>query len=222
MKTAIVIGATGLVGSELVRLLLKDTRFEKVKIFVRRSANIVNKKLEEHIIDFDAPDGWKKLITGDVLYSAMGTTLRAAGSKEAQYRIDYTFQYHFARIAAANNVKQYVLVSAAGSGTDSKIFYSRMKGELERDIKKLPFETIHIIRPGMLSGERVEVRTGEKLGIGFMNLVGMIPGLKNLKPIEGKEVAMAMINATFRQVTGIHAYTMGEVFKLSELPKVKA
>jgi len=221
MKTAIVIGATGLVGEQLVILLLKDTRFEKVKTFVRRSANIVHPKLEEHIISFDDQDNWKKLVTGDVLYSALGTTLRIAGSKEAQYKIDYTYQYAFAKIAAANNVKEYVLVSAAGSTPDSKIFYSKMKGELERDIKKLPFETIHIIRPGMLAGERQKVRTGERLGIGIMNLIGKIHGLGSLKPIQGNEVAHAMINATFRHVTGIHTYTMGEVFKLANLNVLK-
>jgi len=218
MRTAIVIGATGLVGRQLVTLLLRDTRFEKVRIFVRRSTDITNEKLEEHIINFDEPDNWKKLVTGDVLYSALGTTLKAAGSKEAQYKIDYTYQYCFAKIAAANGVKEYVLISAAGSTPNSKIFYSRMKGELERDIKKLPFETIHIIRPGMLAGERVEVRTGEKLWIGVMNTVGIIPGLHSLKPIQGNEVARAMVNATFRHVTGIHTYTMGEVFKLATLP----
>lgn len=216
MKTAIVIGATGLVGSRLVALLLKDTRFEKVKVLVRRSLNIPNDKLEEHIVNFDEPDTWKKSVTGDVLYSAMGTTRRAAGSKEVQYKIDYNYQYQAAKIAAANDVKEYVLVSAAGSSPDSKIFYSRMKGELERDIKKLPFETIHIIRPGMLAGERVEVRTGEKLGIGVMNVLSMVPGLGKLKPIQGEEVAKAMINATFRHVIGIHSYTMNEVVKLAE------
>jgi len=221
MRTAIVIGATGLVGEQLVKLLLKDTRFDKVKIFVRRSAAINDPKLEEHIIDFDDQDMWKKLVTGDVLYSALGTTLRVAGSKEAQYKIDYTYQYQFARIAAANNIKEYVLISAAGSSPDSKIFYSKMKGELERDIKKLPFEVIHIIRPGMLAGQREKVRTGEQLGIGVMNIISRIPGLGRLKPIQGKEVACAMINATFRQVEGIHTYTMGEVFKLAGISNGK-
>ncbi len=215
MRKAIVIGATGLVGGQLMELLLNDSRFESVKIFVRRTANITHPKLTEHIVDFDAPDTWKKLVTGDVLYSAMGTTLRVAGSKEAQYKIDYTYQYNVARTAAANEVKEYVLISSAGAAIDSKIFYSRMKGELERDIKRLPFETIHIIRPGLLAGERVQVRTGEKIGIGVMNAISIIPGLGKLKPIQGREVAQAMINATFRHVVGIHTYSLGEVFDLA-------
>jgi uncharacterized protein YbjT (DUF2867 family) len=216
MKTAIVIGATGLVGGSLVELLLKDSRFEKVKLLVRRSIGITNNKLEEHIVDFDEPDKWKKLVTGDVLYSAMGTTLRTAGSKEAQYKIDYTYQYQVAKTAAANGVKQYILISSAGATPDSKIFYSKMKGELERDIQKLPFDTIHIIRPGILAGERKEVRTGEKLGVGIMNVLSLVPGLGKLKPIQGEEVARAMVNATFKLVVGIHSYTLGDVFKLAK------
>lgn len=216
MKTAIVIGATGLVGRSLTEMLLKDRRFDTVKIFVRRTAGISDPKLEEHVVNFDEPDTWKKRLTGDVLYSAMGTTLKTAGSKEAQYKIDYTYQYQVAKYAAANGVPQYVLVSSAGAATDSKIFYSRMKGELERDIKKLPFETIHIIRPGMLAGERDEVRTGEKLFTGIMSFLGKMPGLGNLKPIQGTEVARAMINATFRQPVGIFSHNMGAVFKLAK------
>ena len=215
MKTAIVIGATGYVGSRLVELLLRDSRFEKVKTLVRKSSGIINAKLEEHVVDFDQMDTWKKLITGDVLYSAMGTTLKAAGGKDAQYKIDYTYQYQVAKAAAAHDVPVYVLVSAAGSDPASKIFYSRMKGELERDVKKLPFDTIHIIRPGMLGSGRTEVRGGEQIGIGVMKLISRFPGLGSLKPIDGKEVGQAMINATFRQVQGVHSYTMGDVFKLT-------
>jgi uncharacterized protein YbjT (DUF2867 family) len=222
MRTAIVIGATGLVGRQLVELLLIDSRFGLVKIFTRRSTGLSHKKLEEHVVDFDDVLNWKKLVTGDVLYSAMGTTLRKAGNKENQYKVDYHYQYQVARAAAGNEVKEYVLVSSAGADPGSKIFYSRMKGELERDVKKLPFAAVHIIRPGILSGARYEVRVGEKIGIGIMRVLSVIPGLGNLKPIEGIQVAKAMINATFRHVIGIHAYTMGEVFKLANRANVLA
>jgi uncharacterized protein YbjT (DUF2867 family) len=220
MRTALVIGATGLVGGELVQLLLKDTRIERVKIFVRRSSGSVHPKLDEFIVNFDEPDAWKKYLTGDVLYSAMGTTLKAAGSKQAQYRIDHTYQYQTAKAAADNGVKGYVLISAAGADTRSHIFYSRMKGELERDVKKLPFDTIHILRPGMLAGHRPEARTGEQLGITIMSVIGHLPGLSMLKPIQGRDVARAMINASFRHVVGIHTYNMGQVFKLAERTNV--
>ena len=217
MKTAIVIGATGYVGSRLVELLLRDSRFDKVKTLVRKSGGTANSKLEEHVVDFDNPDTWKKHMTGDVLYSAMGTTLKAAGGKAAQYKIDYTYQHEVAKVAAAHNVPVYILVSAAGADPGSKIFYSRMKGELERDVKKLPFDTIHIVRPGMLGSGRKEVRGGEQLGIGVMKAIALIPGLGSLKPIDGKEVAQAMINATFKQGQGIRSYTMGGVFKLAKM-----
>src|SRR5690349_10962018 len=138
--TAIVIGATGLVGSELVQQLLDDERFSLVKIFVRRSFGKQHPKLEEHIIDFDKIHEWGHLVSGDVLFSALGTTLKQAGGKEAQYRIDYNYQYDVADAAAKNKVPVYVLVSSAMANVDSKIFYTRMKGELERDIKKLPFQ----------------------------------------------------------------------------------
>lgn len=215
MKTAIVIGATGLVGKQLVDLLLKDSRFELVKIFVRNRTNITHNKLQEHIVDFDQLSDWKRLITGDVLYSSMGTTLRAAGSKEAQYNVDYGYQYNVAKAAAANDVKEYVLISSAGANAESMIFYSRIKGELEQSVQRLPFETIHIIRPGILSGNRQVARVGEKIGIGMMAVLSAIPGLGKLKPIEGHTVAMAMINATFRHVVGIHFYNMGEVTRLA-------
>lgn len=217
MKVAIVVGATGLVGTELTGMLLNDTRVEKVKTFVRRSSNLTHEKLEEHVVDFGNIDSWRKLIEGDVLYSALGTTLKSAGSKEAQYYVDYSCQYEIAKFASLHGVPEYVLISSAGASPDSRIFYSRIKGELERDIKKLPFETIHILRPGILDGERAEIRTVEKLSVGLMKVLSRVPGLKKYEPIKASNVARAMVNATFRHVIGIHSYSLEKVLKLSEV-----
>jgi uncharacterized protein YbjT (DUF2867 family) len=216
MKTAIVLGATGMVGSALVQQLLQDDAYSKVKVFVRRSTQIHHPKLEEHIIDFDQPAGWWKQVTGDVLFSAFGTTIRKAGSQEAQYKVDYTYQYQMAEAAASNDVPIYVLVSAAYASPDSKIFYSRIKGELERDVRKLPFRSVHFLQPGMLAGHRHEVRIGEKMGIMVMTMVSWIPVLRRFKPIQAAEVARAMIHAAARPYGGTSTYTMGKVFRLAK------
>ena len=151
--------------------------------------------IERYLIDFDKPESAKDNLKGDVLFSALGTTIRKAGSKEAQYKIDHTYQYKIAEMCAQNSVGAYVLVSSAGANPDSKIFYSRMKGELDRDVQKLGFQKVRILRPGILEGERNESRMGEKTMIGFSRIISKIPGLRMLKPIHGEKVARAMINS---------------------------
>jgi len=212
---ALVIGATGLVGSELITQLLADKQFEKVKAFTRRPLAKKHEKLEEQIINFDYPQEWKGLVTGDVLFSSLGTTLKKAGSKGAQFKIDYTYQYQFAKAASENKVAQYVLVSAAYASSNSQIFYSRMKGNLEKDIKKLSFQNITILRPGMLSGNRKEERLGEILGITFFNVLHRVPGLGSFKPIHASIVAKAMINAVTHHPSSINEYSLGEIFELA-------
>ena len=213
---AIILGATGLVGSKLLELLLADSRFDKVLIFTRKPTGKTHAKLEEQVIDFDKPDTWVPLVKGDVLFSAFGTTIKKAGSKEAQYKIDYTYQYNFAKAAAENGVRTYVLISAAYSSPDSKIFYSRIKGELERDVSKLSFENIHILRPGMLAGDRKEHRAGEKIWTPVMNFISLIPGLGYLKPIFDIQVANAMINASLKPGKGVHIYLPKPLFVLAK------
>ncbi len=129
---ALVIGATGATGKDLVKQLLNDKDFEEVNIFVRKPLNFQNDKLKVHVIDFDKPEEWKNSVKGDVAFSCLGTTLKDAGSKEAQKKVDFNYQYEFAKAAKENNVDDYVLVSAYGANPKSKIFYSKMKGELEK------------------------------------------------------------------------------------------
>lgn len=214
---ALVIGATGMVGSQLIEQLLTDDRFKMIRVFSRRSLAIKNLKLEEHLINFDNPEEWKNLVRGDVLFSALGTTLRKAGSEGQQFKIDYKYQYQFAKAASENAVAQYVLVSAAYASPRSKIFYSMMKGILEKDIKKLLYQNITILKPGMLSGERKETRTGEKIGISVFYLLQHLPGLKFLRPVSAAVVAKAMITATEYHPQPINEYSLGEIFTLAEL-----
>ncbi len=195
MKTAIVLGATGLVGSKLLDNLLRDDGFSKVKVLSRRSTGVAHEKLEEIIVNFDQPEDWADKVIGDVLFCAFGTTLKKAGSKEAQYKIDYHYQYLVARLAAENGVLDCVLVSSPGANSDSKVFYTRMKGDLDRDVSKLGFDRFIIIQPSVLVGERPENRTGEKIGIFLGKALLWIPGLRKYRPISGQNVAKAMIKA---------------------------
>lgn len=217
MKSAIVIGATGLVGSNLVLQLLENKEFSTIKIFTRRSLGINNKKLEEHIVDFDKIDDWKNLLTGDVLFSAMGTTIRKAGSKETQYKIDYTYQYETAANAAANVVKTYCLISSAGANSKSSIFYSKMKGKLDVAVRELPFEHTFIFRPSILDGDRKESRAGEKIGLFLSRFFTKIPGLKKYKPITGAIVAKALIHVvqTADNRPKYEIITLDEIFELA-------
>ncbi len=196
MKTAIVIGATGLVGNHITQKLLDDARYEKVKVFVRRSLNINSPKLEEHIVDFDKIDVWKDSLIGDELYSALGTTIKKAGSKEVQYKIDFTYQYEIAKAASQNGVLKYLLVSSAGANYKSNNFYLRMKGKLDEAVQQLSFDQIIIFMPSILAGNRSEKRFGESIGIKIAGTITkIIPALKKYRPIEASRVAEAMIKS---------------------------
>ena len=216
MKTAIVIGATGMVGTQLVSLLIRDIRFQQVIVFARRTTGQKSAKLQEHIVSFDTPEVWKPMVKGDVLFSTLGTTMKQAGSKPAQYKIDYTYQLDFARAASENGVPVYVLVSSSGANPRSRIFYARIKGELEVEVKKLPFASKTILQPGLLAGERKEERIGEKIGFRVLNGLNAIGILKSYRPIHATVVATAMINAATAAKPGSHIYALEEVFSLAE------
>jgi uncharacterized protein YbjT (DUF2867 family) len=217
MKTALVIGGTGLVGNQLIDLLLNDNRYNLVKSFVRRPSSRIHNKLKEIIVDFDKPREWQSELKGDDLFSCLGTTIKTAGSKEAQYIVDYSYQYQTAKAASDNGVSNYVLVSSTGANPNSKVFYSRMKGELDRDVKLLAFNKIAIIKPSVLDGNRLEKRRAEKFAIILMGLSAkVLPFTRKYRPIHAEIVAKAMINAANVKLSGKVEYELEEVFHLAK------
>jgi uncharacterized protein YbjT (DUF2867 family) len=150
-----------------------------------------------------------------VLFSALGTTLRKAGSQAAQYEVDYTFQWNVARAAADNGVRRYVLCSAAGASATSLLFYNRMKGELDRDVAGLGFSACHVVRPSILDGDRGERRPGEAVGLAAMRLLGYVPGLRTYRPIPAETVARAMFAAALREDAGSFVHGPAELFEMA-------
>ncbi|MFD1551643.1 NADH-quinone oxidoreductase subunit F [Putridiphycobacter roseus] len=213
---AIVIGATGLIGKAVVTALLKDDLYTEVKVFVRRTTGVTHPKLKEIITNFDALEEHKNEITGDVLFSTLGTTIKTAGSKEVQYKIDFGYQFNFAKIAAENGVKNLVLLSSIGADANSKIFYSKMKGELDEAVQKLNFAHISILRPSMLEGDRTEFRWMEKVFTPIMKAVVIVPCWKKYRPIKDYILASAMLKAVHATNNACTIYESNMVFLLAD------
>lgn len=201
-KVANVIGASGLVGQHLVAQLLSRTEFELIRIFVRKKTGLFHPMLEEHVIDFDKPETWRHLVTGDVLFSSLGTTIKSAKTKENQYKVDFGYQYEFAKAAAENGVPIYILVSSIGANARSSVFYTRMKGELEDAVSRLKFSKLVIFRPSILEGERDEKRPGEKLGLMVTRIFTHFV-LKNYQPTPADWLAASMIRQSLDETEGI-------------------
>lgn len=214
MKSAIVIGATGLIGNFITTKLLADDRYEKIKIFVRRTSEINHPKLMEFVIDFERIEDWQNLLTGDELYSALGTTIKKAGSQKVQYNIDFNYQYNVAKAAAQNGIKNYMLVSSLGANPESKNFYLRLKGLLDEKIQQLSFDRIRIFCPSVLVGKRSEKRFAEHIGIKLAGAVtNLIPALKKYRPINAEIVAEAMIKSANQNVNDkIIVYESDKIF----------
>jgi uncharacterized protein YbjT (DUF2867 family) len=194
MKTAIVLGATGLIGKQLTGILLESNQYSEVKCLVRKPLNWKHPKLREIQFNFDQPD--TTLLTGDDLFCCIGTTSRNAGSPEAQKKVDYHYPLEIGKYAVANGVKQYLLVSSLGADAKSANFYLSLKGSLERDLEALAFQTLIAARPSILLGARDEFRLGEQIGIGFVKVFGFLffGGLKKYRGIEARQVAKALVS----------------------------
>ena len=190
MKTAIIVGATGLIGKELCNQLLEDDRYEKVKLLVRKRQALTHSKIEEIIIDFNNLNELN--VTGDELYCCLGTTIKTAGSKEAFYKVDFEYVVQIAKHALQAGVEQLVVVSAMGADKNSSIFYNKVKGEMEEAVSQLGFQKCVIIRPSMLLGNRTEFRLAELITKKVMTTLSFLIPAK-YKAIHDYQVAKAMI-----------------------------
>lgn len=210
---ALVIGATGAIGKDLVEQLLQDDDFTRIDIFVRREVSYSSAKIAVHVVDFDHPEQWAGLLSGDVLFSCLGTTIRAAGSQEAQWKVDYTYQYNTALAARKNGVLTYVLVSSVGANAKSKIFYSKMKGALEDAVQALGFDSCFILQPPSLIRKGSD-RFGEKAGVAILKGLNAIGLLRSWKPMPTEDVAAAMIRLAVAGQPGTYIIDSQEILSV--------
>ena len=209
---AVVLGATGLIGTSLIRHLADQTACTSVTSLSRRRQIASIDKVDEQVIDFDNLAAHAAHITGDVLFSTLGTTKEQAGSIAAQKIVDVDYQFNVAKIAADNKVPHYVLVSSSGANAASRNPYLKMKGELEDAVKQLPFERISILQPSLLLGPRQPARKGEVIGQFIMPLFTWLPGLRKYRPIHCDMVAKKMWRACEDQTDAIATYRLDEIF----------
>lgn len=219
MKTALIIGATGVTGRPLTQYLLDSPLYSRVVVFSRRELDIEHAKLTNHLVDFDQPQQWRDDIQGDDLFCALGTTLKQAGSKTAQYKVDYTYQANTLEAAANNGVKRLFLVSSPGANPNSSMFYPKLKGELDSFALAQSFETHILFKPSLIVGNRADKRVGEKIGHAIMSpLCRWFSALAPYRPILGDELGRAIGHCaeTFTD-SGKHNIELGEIF--TYLPK---
>ena len=208
---ALVIGATGATGKPLVMELLKNTDYTEVVIFVRRATGIIHPKLKEYILDFNDIESYSDIIRGDIFFCCMGTTLKAAGSKMAQWRIDYEIPLEFARIAKENGIKSFVLVSSGNADSKSRFFYPRMKGELEEKIETLNFKQYIVFRPGLLNRPESD-RFTENAAVSVLNFFNRLGMLKAQTPLPTPLLAQKMIKAPGILPDGISKISTEKIF----------
>lgn len=202
-KTALVLGATGLIGDLLTHQLTESSRYETVKVLVRTPLNWQHPRIQEVPFDFDRPNGL--LTQADDIFCCLGTTMKKAGSKEAFKKVDYQYPVDIARLSLANGANQFAIVTAMGADPESSFFYNRVKGEVERDLTAMNFPTLLIFRPSLLLGNRTENRLGERLAEGAMRLLSpLIPA--KYKGVEAAKVASAMLTTAQQGLTGRHVY----------------
>lgn len=212
-KTALIAGASGLVGSQLLPLLLASGRYAKVIAVGRRPVPIVHPKLEQRVLDFSQLEEHRMSLIADDVFCCLGTTMRQAGSKQAFYKVDYLYVVKLAAITAGNFAAQLLVVSAMGADADAHIYYNRVKGEMEEAVRQTPFRAIHIFRPSLLLGERKEQRAGERIGAVLLKVLHplLLGPLRKYRAVPAAAVARAMLLAAEDDGGGIRVHLSDEI-----------
>lgn len=217
MKTALIAGASGLVGSQCLARLLAEPAYERVIALVRRPLPQNDRRLDQRVIDFDrlGAEGAGFPAATDV-FCCLGTTMKQAGSREAFRLVDFTYVVGLAAQSLERGARQFLLVSSIGANARSPFFYPRVKGETEAAIAALPFEGRHIFRPSMLLGERAEDRPGERAGIvAFKGAAFLMVGpLRKYRPIAAATVAEAMVRVALKAPRGVNIYESDDIERL--------
>jgi uncharacterized protein YbjT (DUF2867 family) len=215
-RTALIIGASGLVGGFCLRALLADPIYGKIISLGRRKLAMSDARLEQQLADFSKPDTLQLPAVEDV-FCALGTTIRKAGSQQAFRQVDFDLPLSVARAALNAGATQFLLVSSVGADPGSGNFYLRTKGELEQALSRLPFAALYIFRPSLLMGPRQDFRLGEAAITPVAKLLqyAMVGGLKKYRPITAETVARAMVAAAKLQTSGVHIYEYSEIKKLA-------
>jgi uncharacterized protein YbjT (DUF2867 family) len=200
MKTALIAGASGLVGSELLKILIESNEYKAIHVLTRKSLNHNSPKIVEHLIHFDELANLKPEAPIDHIFCTLGTTIKKAGTKENFRKVDFEYVVNLGKKAKEINAEKLMVVSSLGANAKSIIFYSRVKGEVEEALKKLSLPHLFIFRPSLLLGNRQEHRAGEKMAASVYKVLSPVFSgpLKKYKGVEAKQVAFAMMQTALK------------------------
>ena len=195
MKTALIFGSSGLIGNELLELILKDNNYIKIKLFVRSDLTDVNSKIEIIKTDFNNIENHKDKIVGDDCFFCIGTTRKNTPDKNKYIKIEYNLPIEVAKIAKSNSINNFIYISSLGANPNAASLYLKNKGQTEQELIKLNFMNLSILRPSILLGNRKENRVGEKIGIFAMKTLSplFLGNMKKYKPIKVEYVSKAML-----------------------------
>jgi uncharacterized protein YbjT (DUF2867 family) len=216
-RSALLLGASGLVGSELLRLLAADPFYEKVRAIVRRPLESTPDGATVGVVDFDRPETYAEQLAVDDVFCCLGTTIKKAGSREAFRRVDFEIPLSVARDSRAAGATQYLVVTAVGADATSRVFYSSVKGDVEAALREIDFPRgLKIFRPSLLLGDRAESRPGERAASVVMRATrGLFAGpLARYRAIEAADVARAMLRAAKSESRGVEVYEGEGLFGL--------